>query len=326
MNNLTQLTIICNATNNHLALLYIARPPLELLDLTGSKEVTCKGIENLLGVQLQRSLPELSKVVSNPRATLMKIRLVGTSVEETGVVLALGTCPRLQSITGRCVQDALEVMKGFRITTLNLTRLDIKCITPMIVELCPSVVMLDVHLLLLQHHPLLSDLKHLTHLTLAPRESSESSQLILLSDLLTKALPGLSSLTIENVNLTVPSSEPLPTYPSSTVSSLRIMCCQMKACAIRWVLLWAQNATTIRVGSCENVHNQHIQFLIDNSILGQVKELGLIKTTNLTEDCLLRLVRHCKDLNKLHLYEWVSRSFLEELDDRDIMICTCYGE
>ncbi|KAK8734931.1 hypothetical protein OTU49_005735 [Cherax quadricarinatus] len=354
MTCLTSLTLTPAATDAHLAALAVAAPPLETLDVSYCTAVTDKGMRALLGVAGDtRTMREVMDDGyegggQGPAATLHTLNLWGTEVTTRGCVLLLSVCPALSALTCRWSEEALDLMvRAGRETPLALSQLllaevPLPPLAP-VASLCPLLTSLVARrpsdslsvgqvleavpsltaLTLVQFLPVretwfpANPVPYLTYLHLSlldPRPIHLSH--------LAVTCPALTHLYLEGVTPMLTS--PYPPVPSSKLGSLRIMTLPTISQVIDpevvvWAVVWACGASSIDLGSCKHLTDQHLSQALDRGALFQVEDLRLSGATQVTEEGIDNLVMSCPRLRRLAL-KMLPKDRLAQLESLKVKI------
>lgn len=333
---LTSLVLTPAATDAHLAALAQAAPPLGTLDVSYCSGVTDKGVRALLGLTddsrpvREVVLTAVEGTVMPPASSLHTVNLWGTGVTTRGCVLLLATCPALASLTCRWSGEALDLLvRAGREAPLTLTQLVLaeSSLPPLapVAALCPHLTSLvarrppDAPSVgeVLSHVPSLTSLTlmqflpqqenwlqasltpHLTYLQLSLLEP-RPIHLARLAD----TFPSLTHLILDGVTPTLP--HPPPPTPVSKIESLRlatlpIMNPDLDPEVVEWALVWVAGASSVDLGSCRLVTDQHLARAIATGALAQAEDLRLSGARQITDAAIMDLLTACPRLRRLAL-------------------------
>lgn len=354
MTNLTSLTLTPAATDAHLAALAQAAPPLCSLDLSYCPAVTDIGVRAMLGLTDDTRpirkviLSEVESGIAPPASTLHTANLWGTEVTTKGCVLLLATCPALSSLTCRWLGEALDLsVRAGRKVPLAFSQLVLaECSLPPLAPvsaLCPHLTSLVARRPpdALSVGDVLNEVPALTSLTLMqfqPQQdnwlpSSPAPQLTYLHLSLLEphpvhlarfanTFPSLTHLFLDGVTLMLPL--PPPPTPVSKIETLRLVTPPIMNHdpeVVEWALVWASGASSIDLGSCKYLTDQHLTRALSAGALTQAEDVRLSGARQITNTAIMDLLEACPHLRRLAL-KMLPKERLAELESLKVMFRT----
>ncbi|MPC43472.1 hypothetical protein E2C01_037120 [Portunus trituberculatus] len=354
MTCLTSLVITPAATDAHLAALAQATPPLGTLDVSYCSAVTDKGVRALLGLTddarpvREVVLGVFKGTAEAPASNLHTVNLWGTGVTTLGCVLLLATCPALTSLTCRWSGEALDLsVRAGREAPLSLTQLILaeSSLPPLapVAALCPHLSSL------VARRPsdapnveeVLSEVPTLTSLTLMqflPQQENwlPASRAPFLTHLhlsfleprpvhlvrLADTFPSLTHLFLDGVTPTLPYPPPPP--PVSKIESLRLVTLpitnpDLDAEVVEWALVWVSAASSIDLGSCRLLTDEHLTRAIAAGALTQAEDVRLSGARQITDGAIMDLLTACPHLRRLAL-KMLPKERLAELESLKVTL------
>ena len=295
MNKLTSLNISGALNDNLLCAIAEASPPLNTLDVSYSKEVTDKGIQNLFKKNSDEKDNE--SIYPNYIKTLKNINLWDTSVTTKSCVLILTLCSTLLTLSCQWTAEALILLHLKKSSPLSLTRILIsdEVLSGRLLEalstLCPKL-----HSLIIRRPKdptidpveILNNIPHLRCLNIAQFTPSNFFRLKLCSSVnlislnlfpltsptidikdLINDCPFLEDLTLEGVTLELKSD--FDVEPPKHLKTLRLISPSVHASPLDpSIFFWILKDTSIKsldIGCCRRFEETDWENLLDGAYI-----------------------------------------------------------
>ncbi|KAK7069791.1 hypothetical protein SK128_006730 [Halocaridina rubra] len=283
--------------------------------------------------------------------TLHSANLWGTEVTTRGCMILLSFCTNLAALTCQWTDEAVFLMarsgqeKPLSLTQLLLVESELP--PPISVSaLCPdlssfmarrpsnSVNVSEV----LESMPSLAALAILQFLPesgillpTVPTQVTESLTCLHLSLLeprevnlltLSETFPSLSHLELEGIIPTLPL--PSPAAPVSKLENLRLITpitrnYVIEASVAVWAFVWARGASSIDLGSCKDLLDQHLSDAIAQGAFKEVEDVRLSGAVQITDMGINDMMTSCPSLRRL-AFKMLPRERLAELETLKVKI------